>query len=193
MLLWVIGVFVSYIGIAFVYPKVIGGSAFDANGEIFSQNFWWWISGLIIFLITVGVIVGQGTSPHYPRYERTLGFTVLTSVALLALAVFLTGGFLDSPYSGPVSLYISFFVLMIKKKEYPLYNTFLVLLTITLMALPYYYVYKHDYASVYIVQWKTTPLITFSRFAMGISLSVFGAWVGASVSDQTGQMASGRY
>lgn len=193
MLLWVIGVFVSYIGIAFIYPKVLGEHAYDANGNIFTQNFWWWIGGLLVFLITVGVIVEQVFTSTYPRYERTLGFTVLTSVALLSLAVFLTGGYLDSPYSGPVSLYISFFILMIKRKEHPIYNGFLVIFTILLMSWPYYYLYTHGYSSVHIIQWKTTPPVTFSRLGMGIFLSVFGAWVGASVSDQASKITRRRY
>jgi len=189
MLLWVIGVILSYIGIAFLYPKILGKLPFEPNGRIFQQSSWWIIGGLIVFLITVGVIVGQSASSNYTRHERTLGFTVLTSVTLLALAVFLTGGYLDSPYSGPISLYISFFILMIKKKEYRTFNTFLLLFTVCLMCLPYYYMYRHNYQSYHIIKWDPSASITFSRLGMGVVLSVFGAWVGASVSDQASMMA----
>lgn len=181
MLLWVTGVIGSYIIINFVIPIFLG-NLYEPNGQIFAYNFWLMVIGSILFLLTIGIVIKQVLSPRFTG--GALGLTVLVSVAILALVVFLTGGFLDSPYSGAISLYISFFILMVRKGEYPKYNIFLIIVTILLLTWPYFYLYWRNYESVHIIQWKNTVPITFSRLIANIILTVVTVQVGANVSER---------
>lgn len=115
---------------------------------------------------------------------------ILGSVLLLSLAVFLTGGFIDSPFGSAVAMYIGFFIFLIRRRVFPFINLGLIALTVFLLALPYMYLYlyRSDYRSMHILTWHPTPLVTGGRLAISMLLLLVAGWVGARVSSEASKL-----
>jgi hypothetical protein len=180
MITWLLIVMAVYVFIYLIFPKWIGKTPYTPNAQILAKSYWFHVGGLLFFFLTVAFVLVD--SRRVPATTFKLFSMILSSVMLLTLAVFLTGGFIDSPFSGAVALYIGFFFVMLRRRVYPLFNAFFMLLTILLLLFPYFHLWKQSH-DMYIVQWDPAPLVTWGRLAMNIFLLIAAARVGARVSD----------
>lgn len=186
VLFWLSIIIISHIMMHFAAPISVG-ALYTPNNDILGQKQWFNIGGGILAVIT---LYSAATQPRIAQsYLVKLFFTILGSVILLALAVFLSGGFIDSPFSGAVSLYIGFFILMIRRGRYVLYSILLVVITLFLLSLPYIYLHKKGSASLNILQWNSSYSVTWGRMAANILLLIVAGWVSARVSDEVSRLS----
>lgn len=180
MLFWLLFIFICYVLLEFIIPGLYREALYKANGPVFAQNLWFRIAGIIWFILTVAIIALR---PRTVAMDTVRLFLIIfSSVVLLALAVFFTGGFLDSPFSGAVSLYLGFFVLMSSKRGYRAATYFFILVTLFLMSLPYLYISSKGFD--HILRWKDTPEIMWARVIFTMMLLIVAGYVGKRVSDE---------
>ncbi len=187
MLAWLLAIITAYILIDLIAPRRTG-YLYDANGEIFRQIFWFRVFGMFVFIATVYLILK--TPGTLAADTMKVLVIILGSVLLLSLAVFLTGGFIDSPFSSAVAMYIGFFILLSRRRVFPKTNLALIALTVLLLAMPYLYLYHYrdDYPSMHIIVWHSTPLVTGGRLAISMLLLLVAGWVGARVSGEASKL-----
>lgn len=182
MLLWLLVVMAVYLFI--VWQE---SSYYEPNKNIIppGHRFEYW--GLLAFFgLVAAVVVFQSRRVQATTYK--LFFVILSSVMLLALVVFLTGGFLDSPFSGAIALYIGFFVVMVKRRVYPKSNLIFIGLTTLLVLSPYLYLSHKGYEKMHIVKWVEGPSVTWGRLIMSLLLSGAAALIGVKISDAISKM-----
>lgn len=173
--------FVGLTYLLFLALEQTGKALYEPNSFIFGSRAWFlWTGGFLGCLM----LLVANMRPTQPRANVFRLFVLIFfSVVLLAIAVLLTGGFIDSPFSGAVSLYVGFFIAMIQGKMYRVSNWILVGTTVLCALLPYAYLYATDRA-LHVVNWHTGPKIALVRLGITIFLLVVTAWFGAKVSDK---------
>ena len=179
MQVWLAVIVLSYVLIQFVFPEWMG-PLYRTNGQVFAQARWFNILGAVFFVVAYFLNV---VGPRSEWQETARAFVIiLLSVMLLALAVFLTGGFTDSPFAGAVALYIGFFIILNRKQAYPLANRALILITVVFLAAPYVQLCRQGYAEVHILQWNDNPKVLWSRWGISILILLIAALVGDRIS-----------
>ena len=180
MQIWLGVIAVGYVLIRFVALR--WWHLFSANGQVFDTIYWYHLGGGMLLLVTFIL----NASPARAANLDTLRVFViiLFSVVLLSLAVFLTGGFTDSPFSGAIALYIGLFLILAKR--FKLANLLFTGITVVLLAAPYLHLSYQGYAELHILHWHDTPAVLWGRWLISIALLLIAALVAEQISSKVG-------
>jgi hypothetical protein len=179
--IWLLIIIFIYIGCRFFLPE-----ACKLNDNVSVYNSSVEFIGLLITLPTLFITGGEAQSVRWNKFKFFV--FIFLSVFILGSIVFLSGGWIDSPFTGPVSLYVGYFILLQEDKLtdwiYFFFNSALVLFGIFLLVLPYWIMYHGNYP-MYVLKWEESPRVTFGRLTLNIILMLItvmiGQWVGNRV------------
>jgi len=181
MQVWLIVILVVYTFVQFLLPSVMG-PLFTANRGVFAYAKWLNVAGFLFFAIAYLLNFGRIQTPWL---EALRAFVIIfLSVVLLALAVFLTGGFTDSPFAGAIALYIGFLIILTRKQAYRSANMALIVITVLLLAAPYMLLSHQGYSELHILHWIDHPGVLWSRWGISIVLLLIAAVVGDKINER---------
>src|SRR5437660_1438763 len=107
---------------------------YDANSFVFGSPVWLMVSGVVAGF---AIMLFASARPTRERLkEIQLPILIVFSIFILALTVLLTGGFIDSPFSGAISLYLGFFIALIHAGKYLGLSCIFVSLTVICLTAP---------------------------------------------------------
>lgn len=147
----------------------------ETNTIVFSYRAVIYISAMLPLIIMV-MIGGK-------ELKNTLALRafIVLSVLLLAIAVFMSGGFLDSPFSGVLALYVGSFIILQEDKEFQRLNISLVAVTVVLVVVPYIVLGRFT-GSTAVIAWQDTLEATAVRLFISVTLLIITGLVGHSIS-----------
>lgn len=184
MQIWLAVILLSYLLVQFVFPQMLG-PLYMANGQVFAEERWFNVLGVAFFAIA---FLLSNVQPKNLQLETFRVFVIiLLSVILLAGAVFLTGGFTDSPFAGAIALYIGFFIILTRRQAYRKANAGLILITVFLLAAPYMQLSRQGYAELHILHWNDHPGVLWSRWIISIVILLIAGLVGDQISDRVSE------
>jgi hypothetical protein len=180
MQLWLALVGLTYVALYLI--QRFTGTLYEANSFIFGSFEWLWLAGVVTGF---AIMLFARAQPKRPWLRAIKLFVLIAfSILLLALAVLLTGGFIDSPFSAAVSLYLGFFIALIHARTHQPSSWVFVSLTVICIVSPYVYLYCQNHASLQILRWHTSAPTTAVRLMITISLLLITGWVGGKVSSE---------
>lgn len=156
------------------------GILYERNSFVFGSQVWLIVSGGVVgcAILFVAGVEWEG----FRKLKPVL--LIIFLIYLLALAVLLTGGFIDSPFSGAVSLYLGFFIALIKAGTHQRSSWLFVSLTIVCLVSPYAYLYWQGHAALQILNWHTSAQVTAARLIITITVLLITGWFGGKVSSE---------
>lgn len=170
---WLVLVCLACVGLYYFKEKL-----YEVQSSI-TQGWPLWTGGVVFLVLFFFNDVNLRDHPLAQHKERVL---IIFLIFLLALAVFITGGFIDSPFSGAISLYLAFFIALMQARTHPYSSWTFVALTIALILSPYLYLYWTNQPSLEYVRWRTSALVTALRLLITIFFLLSTAWVGETAS-----------
>lgn len=117
----------------------------------------------VVLLVLLLLIIGKKTTEK-AIIKKQLEWFMFISILLINVYIFLTGGFLDSPLSSALSIYVGSFLIMQDRDDTKWLNISLILWTIILVCLPYVVVYWFSAAQLSFLKWTEVKDITFARY-----------------------------
>lgn len=170
---WFGGILLAYIIVFDILPRSYPNWLFTTNESLFAKRaLIYEVAALILVLM---VVLGVRL-----RTKSNLCAFIVFSIIILALAVFMSGGFLDSPFSGVLPLYVGSFIILQEDKEFQTLNRTLVVLTVFLVIVPYVPL-KLLTGSTSVLLWKDDGTVTFLRLFISLILLVGTGYVGHRV------------
>ena len=115
----------------------------------------------------------------------------------MGVIIILTGGILDSPFSGAFALFNVSFITLQQTKEYKYFNFFLIVISIILIIFPYY-VFGQDNMStnqlngkVYLVNWQQNWYVTGWRITISIFMLIATGLTSKYIGDKINKLWDG--
>lgn len=137
------------------------------------------IIGTVLLFICLFIVSGKTmVADKLKILENQLYLFMFLSVTLLCVYIFFTGGFLDSPISPALSVYISAFLLLQDRDDFRKLNTYIVVWAIILIFMPYLIVLIYSSSELTFVLWKNNRNMTMLRLviaALSFFISIFHA------------------
>src|ERR1035437_5847427 len=150
LLAWICGLSVFYL----IIPASIYFVQIDKLGDLLSSKsdfsklffgnfnkkiFTYWLAGAIAATcIATSILmwwVTGGKGAFLDKFQ--LHIFISLCILLISIYIFTTGGFIDSPYSGVLSLYVANFFVMQGKHYFLNFKIFILSYTVILVTLPY--------------------------------------------------------
>jgi hypothetical protein len=158
------------------------GKLSDTNSFGFGSPDWFLWTGAVVGAATMVLASVRPTRKRVKEIQ--LPILIVFLIFLLALAVLLTGGFINSPFSGAISLYLGFFMALIQARRYRGLSWVFVSLTVVCIVAPYVYLCWQNHSSVEILKWHASAATTAVRLLITISLLLVTGWFGGKVSSE---------
>lgn len=115
----------------------------------------WWVTGL--------------RGAFWESYK--LYIFISLSILLLSIYIFTTGGFLDSPFSGVLSLYVANFLIMQGNHSFLNFKIFIIAFTIFLIVLPYIVLtFGLHEENIFMLRWGSANWVTNTRLYISLFL-----------------------
>ncbi len=168
LIIWLVAMSIIYVIIEELTSLGLTAPIYTPNGPVLDSIGRYWAAGTILVFLMLLILA---PNPKTALWSYAQLFSVIfISVLLLAIIVFLSGGYLDSPFNGAVSLYIGCFILLQRKGGYPIFTIIIVMLTIFLLLFPYIHLYRSGYSSLQIFNWNPSHTVTCFRLFITFAL-----------------------
>ena len=152
------------------------------NGNFFKFNF---VATLIIamILLFVAMILVNG-KPRISTKEDDTQMRVFMALSITTLSIYilLTGGFLDSPFSSALSVYLAGYLLIQERDDNKISNLLIMFYTTILIVLPYaYQAYFNTDDITYFFDYSKNDSISISRLSLSYGLAIFSLYSGHKI------------
>ncbi len=130
------------------------------------------LNGIVFLGLSIFIIISA------IKFNPVLKFKTLmiTSIIILFLLVYSTGGILDSPFSSAVGVYVASYFIIQDRNDLKAMNTKILLLVLTLTILPYFlFIFGHS-TQHYIIVWNTDLKTNVVRLFLVILLIGFAGY-----------------
>lgn len=188
MQVWLALVGLTYL--ALYSSQYLTRTLYDADSFAFGSPVWLRLSGLVVACAIMFLAGVELTRDSHRKMKRFLIIVFL--IYLLALLVLLTGGFINSPFSGVISLYLGFFLALIQAGQYRRLSLVFVSIIIACIVAPYIYLCWRSQGSLEILKWHASAPTTAVRLVITISLLLVTGWFGGRVSSEVTQLSMSR-
>ena len=190
---WPLKSWLLFISLVYVIGRFVlwefYGPFFEPNEFIYSHNNMYHTIGVVVIIIMLAI---TGREAIQDIWNKMQFFSLITlSVILLCEIVFITGGVLDSPFSGAISLYLASFILLQRDSEYWRFNVGIAVLTLLLLAFPYIWL-SINYKEMYICKYYTYSSVTWGRLCINIFLLIVTGFAADRVSNRVNRINRNR-
>jgi hypothetical protein len=145
---------------------------------------------LLLSLVFLPIVFGRAKEWFF------LSIVFLTS-CLMGVIILLTGGILDSPFSGAFALFNVSFITLQQTREYTKFNWLLILFSLLLIFLPYWLfandniVTSQNVGKVYLVNWQQNWFVTNWRIIINILILLGTGYTSKYIGDRINQLWDG--
>jgi hypothetical protein len=155
---------------------------YEENGVLLKGSQWPFVTIATLMLFVLHFIDGDQASQKGWNNKKFFVF-IFFSVAIMAIAIFLTGGFLDSPFSGALALYLGCFILLQKDNQYKVFNWLLLAFTLAVTVGPYIILYGTGHPT-YVLEWDPSHWVTCGRLVVSLALLIAAGFFGDKVAEE---------
>ncbi len=159
------------------------------NGNFFTFHLV--LVSLVIYLfLLVAMILINGKPRENKKSENSQMITFMfLSISTLCFYIVMTGGFLDSPFSSSLSIYLAGFLLIQDRNDNRKYNVGIVIWTTFLVTLPYFYLsYCNTDDVTYFFDYSKNDLVVNFRLILSYGLAIFSIYSGYQISNKINKL-----
>lgn len=149
------------------------------NGEFFTFHILAiLVTAIVLIFVSMILINGKPRNDKKGKNNQMILFMFL-STSILCIYILLTGGFLDSPFSSTLSIYLAGFLLMQDRKDTNLYNKSIIVFASILVVIPYLLLsYYNSNDLTYFFEYKKHDYIANYRLFLSYGLAIFSIYRG---------------
>jgi len=163
-------------------PNTIFGSF---NPDVYKFHLTMILSVVMFFLIVFMALVNGKSRENEKDKNRQMIYFMMLSTTLLCLYIFLTGGFLDSPFSPVLSIYIAGFLLLQDRNDLKKHNIIILSLTSIYVTAPYFlYSILNTNDITYFFTYSTNDTVVNTRLVFSFGLALFSIYSGQRINNK---------
>ncbi len=143
----------------------------------------------IIFLwISMTFINGKKRQNQNDENFQMKWFMILSTI-LLCIYIYMTGGFLDSPFSSALSIYLAGFLLMQDRDDSKNANIIIIIVALFSVALPYMvYGYVNNDNKTFFFNYSTNDGLVILRLFITLALVIYSLYSGQRISNKINKL-----
>jgi hypothetical protein len=146
------------------------------------------IFSIIFLFVSMTFINGKKRVNQKDENSQMKWFMILSTI-LLCIYVYMTGGFLDSPFSSAISIYLSGFLLIQDRDDSKISNIIIIALAIFFVILPYLvYGYINVDDEIYFFNYSTKDNNVYFRLVITLGLVIYSLYSGQKISNKINKL-----
>jgi NADH:ubiquinone oxidoreductase subunit 5 (subunit L)/multisubunit Na+/H+ antiporter MnhA subunit len=159
------------------------------NMKAFNFNVYcFFIVTIIIMYILMTYVNGKKRVNQKDENSQMKTFMILSTV-LLCIYIYLTGGFLDSPFSSAISIYLSGFLLIQDRDDSKISNIIIIAIAVFFVILPYLvYGYINVDDEIYFFNYSTKDNNVYFRLVITLGLVIYSLYSGQKISNKINKL-----
>lgn len=140
---------------------------------------------IIIILLVAMVLLNGKDRENVTNTNFQMILFMFLSTIILCIYIFLTGGFLDSPFSSALSIYLAGFLLIQDRKDLKKINYIIVIFTTSIIFAPYLiYSYYNIDDNTYFFNYSKNDSIVNIRLILSFGLALYSIYMGQRINNK---------
>ncbi len=161
----------------------------EFNGDFFSFHFVLTLTIFYIFTLVAMILVNGKPRVNKKDENSQMIIFMFLSTSILCFYIMMTGGFLDSPFSSSLSIYLAGFLLIQDRNDNKTHNIYIVIWTTILVLLPYLiFSYYNADDLTYFFDYSKNDVIVNARLILSYGLAIFSIYNGHKISNQINKL-----
>lgn len=143
---------------------------------------------IILLWISMTFINGKKRENQNDENFQMKWFMILSTI-LLCIYIYLTGGFLDSPFSSALSIYLAGFLLMQDREDSKNANIIIIIVALFSVAFPYLlYGYLNKDDITFFFNYSTKDGLVILRLVVTLALVIYSLYSGQRISNKINKL-----